>query len=403
MTDLDLDLARRLERLSAAVPVRAGQLDPVHAGAVAARRQIRMRWLTPLVALLVALVAFAVMGGGNDPRPSSDASIDPNGPPVGIARDGDFALTLRADKRNYAPNERINVVGTLTYFGPQDHVEIRTDDSGPIMFGIQEPVYGGIEVGTGSRLMCKPTTLARTVPYVEPFKKGGSFDGENPDAAKFEAFFKDKDLRLPEGTWHLYAVTRPPCLGGDVRFELRTEIEIVVADDLGATPGVPVATPWQDKPVYGGDDIGYMGFQVKSLHPRYEEGAPIDLDTWFWFNDGPELAREPFVQQVEYRLSESAPDAKNVRSVETPLDCTTTTLRPLEERHLVPDPKNVFEVVAKTWPDRSAAALEHGKLLLPPGHWRITVTVRALFGSCEAPTDTWEVHASVEVDVLPKA
>ncbi|HJP88645.1 MAG TPA: hypothetical protein VJ850_06400 [Candidatus Limnocylindrales bacterium] len=401
MTDLDLDLARRLERLSAAVPVRAGQLDPVHAGAVAARHQIRMRWLTPLVALVIVLLALALLGGGKGPRPSDDASGDPNGPPVGVARDGDFALTLRAEKRNYAPDEPINVVGSLTYFGPKGQVEIDTDSTGPIQYGIRERVYGAIDAGQLSLLMCDRTTLQRNTPFVEAFKKGGGFDGDNPDAEKLKAWLTDKELRLPAGTWHLYAMAQAPCMGGDIAFSLRTEIEIVVSDDPHATPGVPVATDWQDKPVYGGDDIGNMTFQVVSRHPTYVEGTPIDLDAYYSFGEGNPDALRPFVQQVEYRITQSDPNAKDVVAAGLPLDCNTTTLRPMEERHVGLRARDVALITATDWPDSAQQALERGQLLLPPGHWRITVTVRARFGPCDAPTDTWEVHASVEIDVLP--
>ena len=78
-------------------------------------------------------------------------------------------------------------------------------------------------------------------------------------------------------------------------------------------------------------------------------------------------------------------------------------MAPSEERHVKPSVGNVVEVMATEWPDSSESALKQGELLLPPGHWRITFTARARFGPCQAPTDVWEVHASVEVDVLPKA
>ncbi|HET7180714.1 MAG TPA: hypothetical protein VFI15_00620 [Candidatus Limnocylindrales bacterium] len=401
MSDLDQELARRLERLSAAVPARAGQLDPVHVGAVAARHGVRLRWLTPLVALVLGLMAFGVLGVANQ-RPSSGGTPDPNGGPVGSDRDGDFALTLRTDKRRYAVDEPIDAVGSLTYFGSRPSVTIHTDNNGPIMFGIREKVFGGITVGTMSDLMCGETTLTRAVPLIDSFHKGGSFDGENPDAAKFQAWILAKDLRLPEGTWHLYAVARAPCMGGDIAFNLRTEIEIVVGSPE-ATPGLPVATEWNDAPVYGGDDIGNMTFQVRSAHPTYDAGTPIDLDAWFTFADGPEEVKRPFSQQVEYRITALDPGASEIRSGQPRQDCATSTMASGEERHLPLDARDVVLIQALEWPAASEQALQRGDLLLPPGQWRITVTVRALFGPCGAPTETWEVHASVEVDVLPKA
>lgn len=401
-TPLDRELAERLERLAAAVPVRPGELDPVHASAVRARQQLRMRWLTPLVVLLLAAIAFLVVSNaGNDAPVASHAPDDGSGAPIGMARDGGFALTLRAAKRNYTPGEPITVLATLTYLGNQPSIEIHTDSTGPIMFGIREKVFGAIDVGGLSLLMCKTTTLRPNQPLIEPFKKGGGFDGENPDADKLKAWLLDKELRLPQGTWHLYAIAQAPCMGGDVRFDLRTEIEIVVDDDPAATPGQPVATEWQDKPVYGGDDPGNMALQVRSAHARYEVGTPIDLDTWFWFMEGdPKFARA-FIPEVEFRITKVDPDADVVLANQPPKQCATTTMSRGEERHVPLDQANVVEIRSGSWPETAADALARGELLLPAGRWRITVVVRALFGPCGAPTETWETHASIEVDVIP--
>ena len=411
-TPLDRDLAERLERLAAAVPVRPGQLDPVHATAVRARQQLRLRWLTPLIVLLVAAIALAVMSssGHRPPRgiTSSDGpsasgdTTDESGRPFGFDRDGDFVFTLGADKAVYAPNEPIHIEASLTYVGALPTVDVTTDSGGPTRFRLFEKVYGGINLGGVSLLMCKTTTLTRDAPLVESFKKSGGFDGDHPDAEKFRAFFADKELRLPEGTWHFTASASGPCLGGGPAFDVGSQITIVVSDDPTATPGLPGATDWQDKPVYGGDDNGWMSLQVKSTHPTYAEGTPIDLDAWFWFADGPPEVQRPFVQQVEYRITQSDPGAVEVRTAEIPLDCATTTMTSGEERHLNVDDREVVLVKAVDWPDSAVQALQRGELLLPPGHWRITVTVRANFGPCATPTDTWATHASVEVDVVER-
>jgi len=404
-TPLDRDLAERLERLAAAVPVRTGQLDPVHTSAVAARHRLRMRWLTPLIVLLLAALTYLLINGvGNGPLRALrlDPQTNDATSPVGTDRDGDFALTLRAGKSNYTPDEPIDVVASLLYDGDREAVEIRTDSSGPIMFGIRESVFGAIDVGTWSLLMCESSVLSADQPLLVPFSKGGGFDGEHPDAAKFREWLTDEELRLPEGTWHLYAVTQAPCLGGDVTFDLRTEIEIVVDDDPDATPGQPVATDWQDKPVYGGDDIGSMMLQVRSAHPTYDVGTPIDLDAWFSFGDGNEASLRPFQQRVEYTITHVDPNAATVDwPREMPLRCGSTMMAWGEERHVPLDPRDVVLIKATSWPDSATEALGRGQLVLPEGRWRITLVVRAEFGPCGSPTETWVTHASVEVDVIP--
>lgn len=410
MTDLDTDLSNRLSRLAAAVPTVRGQLDPVHRSAVTVRQSVRLAWITPLVVIVVAIVGVSALNGPvSQPTPGATPSPGPSAtsaaaerqPPVAVDRDGDFELILRAGKPLYAPNEPIDVSASLTYRGTPGSVEISTDSGGPIMFGIRERVYGEIRLGGLSLLTCKRSTLTRDEPVVAPFKKSGSFDGEHPQADQFRAFFEDPQLRLPEGTWHLYAVSGGPCLGTEPQFQLNTEIEIVVDDDPTATPGHPSATDWADKPVYGGDDIGNMVFQVKSQHPTYEAGSPVQLDTYYWFSEGPSLAEQPFVQEVAFSIVQVDPAAVEIRSIEPDPGCAKTRLTPGEERHVALDDGNVVLIKASSWPASSADALKRGVLDLPIGRWRITAVVTAHFGPCGAPDETWQVHASVEVDVVP--
>jgi hypothetical protein len=410
MADLDRDLSNRLSRLAAAVPVARGQLDPVHGSAVAARQAVRLAWITPLVVIVVAILGASLLWPARQSAPGATPSSRPTGtppvgtgtePPVSADRDGDFDLVLRSGKALYAPNEPIDVSAALTYRGVAGSIEIKHDSSGPIMFGIREKVFGEINVGAISILMWDRTTFERGVPIVSPFVKGGGFTSDGPNAAMYRAWLQDPVLRLPEGTWHLYAAAAGSTLTGDVQFDLSTEIEIVVDDDPTATPGHPPATENPDKPVYGGDDIGYMTLQVKSEHPTYEAGSPVDLDTYYSFAEGPPRSEQPFIQQAAFTITQVDAAARIVRSVEPDPGCQETTLARLEERHVPIDDRNVVYISAVSWPQASADALERGVLALPVGRWRITAVVTASFGPCGAPDETWQVHASVEIDVLP--
>ena len=62
VADLDRELANRLGRLADAVPLSSAHLDPVHRGAVVARRGVRMAWFTPIAA---GLVVIALAFGSN--------------------------------------------------------------------------------------------------------------------------------------------------------------------------------------------------------------------------------------------------------------------------------------------------------------------------------------------------
>ena len=144
--------------------------------------------------------------------------------------DGGFELTVRSAKAIYAEDEPIVVTGSLVYLGPDAAIEIGHDSSGPIMFGVRERIYGAIDLNTVSLLMCGRTTLERDLPYQLPFRKQGGFPGDHPAAESFKAFMLDPVLRLPSGTWHIYAVVdmTPFCAQLSPTAHLEAELTIVV-------------------------------------------------------------------------------------------------------------------------------------------------------------------------------
>lgn len=228
-TPLDRDLAERLERLAAAVPVRAGQLDPVHATAVRARQQVRMRWLTPLVALVLVGLGAGIVGIG----PLNIL----NGPIETTTRLGDFVLTFHSAKARYASGEPIELSASLTYEGPSQVVRITHAHGTPFGFGLREPV-NGITLSPGWRMSCEITDLVKGLPLVHDFRKSG---GDTSDTPGFERFMQDPTLHLTAGTWHAYAVAQfgtGEC-GGSV--ELRADLTIEVFDR--PTPTAPPTFP----------------------------------------------------------------------------------------------------------------------------------------------------------------
>ena len=194
-TPLDRDLAERLERLAAAVPVRPGRLDPVHASAVAARRRVRLSWLTPLVALLLLALLAAIIGVG------SLKSVV--GPISTTTRLGEFTLTLTSAKSRYRTGEPVVIDAELTFEGAAEESRIAHAGDSPLGFGIKEPVHGFL-LEPVSRQSCRQGWLNRGIPVQRSFAKSGGYGGVNED--EFERFMTDPTLVLSAGTWHPYVV-----------------------------------------------------------------------------------------------------------------------------------------------------------------------------------------------------
>lgn len=325
--------------------------------------------------------------------------------PTSLDRDGAFSLELHASKARYAPNEAIDVAGTLLFDGPNESIEFRHDSSGPIMFGIRERVFGEIDVGWISILMWDRTILQRSVPYARPFAKGGGLMGDHPDEAIHRAWLEDPVLRLPEGTWHLYAVAGGELLDGDSitgGFSLTAEIEIVVDDDPAATPGHPPATEYPYKPVYGGADIGGIALQLKSERPTYEVGAPIELSVWYWFMDGPQVIASHF--QPEVGLSLVQLDATDPLSIGIATDsaCTDLGVMTGQERHVEIGPRLITELRADALPQKIDDLFVDGELRLPVGRWRISASVIGEFGPCSGGGEPYEISTSLEIEVVER-
>lgn len=256
----DRDLADRLSRLAAAVPVRPGQLDPVHAGAVRARRQLRMRWLTPLIALVVLALIGGVLGLG---------SLNVlNGPISSTTKVGDFELTISSRKARYATGELVDLSASLTYVGQRPLVRIAHAHVTPLGFGFIEPI-NGFTLSPGWRLSCESSDLQQHVPLVSGFRKSGGAGGDLPG---FEPFMSSPDLKLAAGRWHPYAVasfTVGDCGSGE-RYELRADLAIDVVDAPAATER-PSPTPIDLSVIYV---VSFNPIAIEIVH-RNEVTAAI--------------------------------------------------------------------------------------------------------------------------------
>jgi hypothetical protein len=271
-TPRDRDLAERLERLAAAVPVGSRQLDPVHVQAVRARHRVRMSWLTPLVGLVVLVILAGAIGLGSLGILNDRVSA--------TTKQGDFELTLRSAKAVYMRGEPVEMVATLTYVGSEPSVRI-SHASSPMTFGIVEPVRGLLLNGIWLQ-SCRRTDLERGTGLDLPFAKSfGSSTELGPDAL---AFVRQPRLVLPPGTWHPYVLAEFSLDGcGSPTISMRTEISIEVMDGptwidpsrpTDRPPGLIIPSP---TPVPASDAVHVVNLDPRGVEIVLRNGSVASL------------------------------------------------------------------------------------------------------------------------------
>lgn len=418
MAELDAELSARLSRLAAAVPVASGQLDVVHRDAVRARQQVRMAWLTPLVVLVIGVVAGSVLKvgpfapgatpqpsgpiTGQTPLPKEANSTDPSiaSPTTGASatdRDGDFELVLQADKASYRPEDPIEISASLAYLGSAETIDITTDSGGPILFGIREPLFGDVQIGGLSLLTCETTTLVRATPLVAAFQKSGGVSNSRPDAEAVLAWIRDPVLRLPVGTWHVYARVAGPCLGGGPTFEVVADLEILVTEPPG-TIEAPTRAPEN-----GGlgnqsmSDSGAYWIEIASDHRIYRESEPISITGTFRYL-GDTAVGVQGLRPLVFSVVEPV-HGINMDGAVT-LECNHDRLLPGQEIHA---PFHKAGGVSTLDPEYEAklAYLQDPVFRLPPGSWHIRVSGWVSVTECGMPQERFSTE--IEITVLADA
>lgn len=114
----------------------------------------------------------------------------------------DIRLRLYVEKDRVA-DRHINVYATVEYIGQEDRITIHHGS----------PIVGYTLTGDGidycSNIvltMLIESQLEKGKIYKFPFKKSGGYSEEDAHKAVIEAFLKDPDLRLPEGTYTLTSI-----------------------------------------------------------------------------------------------------------------------------------------------------------------------------------------------------
>jgi hypothetical protein len=155
------------------------------------------RWLARLLIGAVAAVVLVAVGGlvlrTEPPRTP--------GPLGATAEDASFRLALTTPRTTYGTEDAIEPVATMTYLGPRP-AETVFHAAYPIGFRIEE-VGGPRLMGGGMNQPCLRTELAKGGSAVLPFAKAGSPD--DPTQGFDLAWYEDPVLRLPAGTWRIFA------------------------------------------------------------------------------------------------------------------------------------------------------------------------------------------------------
>jgi hypothetical protein len=211
MADLDSELASRLSALCAAVPVSSTRLDPVHRRAVEARHIVRMAWVTPLVALVVVVVAANLAGLGPFGQNAVDARWRSS------VTEGDLELSLEAAQGAFLSSQPADVDAALTYRGPDDSLIVGIGTQGPIEFTIE-----GLLPPLAVPSTCTEIELVRDVPVTKELA------AVNGDPAQF---------RLPHGLRRINASADLRVGGcGSPAEAIETSIVVAVADDASDIP-----------------------------------------------------------------------------------------------------------------------------------------------------------------------
>lgn len=236
----DARLRARLTALASAVPMEGQRLTSAGAPGRPDRPTVRTTAASGtagLLGLLVVVLAGSAWLVGQPSGPLGDGV-------TGSARDGDYELLISVDRASYRVGEPITATATLTYRGALDSVTIG-DNGYPIVFGVEQ-VDGTLSVEPGGRQPCNGHTLVRDRPFEAAFSKSGLWIGSDPDASFKTSYFADPLLRLPAGTWRIFAegwFDEGSCGGARHQFQASVVVTVSAAQASASTSAPTPAPP----------------------------------------------------------------------------------------------------------------------------------------------------------------
>jgi hypothetical protein len=203
-----------------------------------------MRPITALLAISLVAVLPGAAHGQSDP--------DPLGVVLSAgASDHVFELEISAPA-TWTAGEPIEVGGTLAYVGTEPTMTVT--GSGLVFWGAEQ-LDGPVHAEPGWRPVARQYDFEVGDVETYTFTKSGGYDASGPDAAFWSAWFDDPELRLPAGTWRIYALARYRLPGASGETELVADVEIEVMDDETAS-----GTDWGPLAVLPEGGAGDAGF-----------------------------------------------------------------------------------------------------------------------------------------------
>jgi len=365
----------------------------------------------PSGAIAVVAVVGLVLLGALSLRPLISGQPAATGPVSASTSQGPFELTIRAEHGQYGSQEAIGVVATLTYSGPDETIDISHEGGidAPktgIRFGIVEPVLGNLVLKPVSDLVCGGSTLRRGSPVEERFAKTGVFNGDEPLASAYQGFFKDPVLRLPAGTWHIYAQAAFG-IGRDCpqpSINLTTTITIVIPDAAGSIPThPPITLPPDPLDLPVGDDTqdGAIQLTLTSPHGRYKAGDPIEVVAG--------LTNGGSGGSITTYGGSDGPVIFSLRQVDGPIvidpivleNCIEQVTLPLYEPLQIPFKKTGAVPSGATDPAYWRSWFADPVLRLPAGTWEISATPNFVAGGCGPVGGGPNLRPTITIVVTP--
>jgi hypothetical protein len=407
----DIELRERLARIASAVPVEPPALvgvvssAPVRAGSTT--RRLAIAGLVPLlvVGVVGTLLAGLAKVGPFAPGASATAGASEfSGQLLTTTRSGDFELTIRAAKGKYEAGEVIDIEATLAYLGRDPVVIYHAQGAsvpgrggvdgpdtggrgGPIGFGIVEPVVGDFILSPIWETSCEATTLKPGEELAVPFEKNGAWSGNHPE---YGAYLKDPVLRLPNGTWHVFADAEfsiGDC-GAD-HVQMRAEITLDVAGASATASPPPSAEPtrW---PVESTTRDGDFELTIRSAKGAYTDDEPIDVSATLTYLGPDESVTLYEVNLPTIFFSITPKQTVDLPMVIDPAICNPHVLErdtPLERA--LPDPRPIKPELGSsvgTWTIRAVATLFSASCTDIYPQLSTSITIVVIDDAAPAPT-----------------